>query len=75
MYLIPIIAEKYKLWKNNSRIFLEAPTGKGKTTFILEKLLLFAIEQGREILYLSNREVLHKELIKICCNKFGIPYE
>ena len=38
-----------------SRVFIESPTGTGKTTFILKTLMPFARENGRNILYLGNR--------------------
>lgn len=64
------IGEEYKTWKpnpkNNSftsspRIFIESPTGTGKTSFIINKLLPYAATEGKHILYLGNRTALEKQ--------------
>lgn len=44
-----------------SRVFIESPTGTGKTTFILKTLMPFARENGRNILYLGNRTALREQ--------------
>lgn len=74
MYVKSVIGEEYKKWALGSEVYLKAETGTGKSTFILEKLLPYAIEQDREILYLTNRKILHKQLISDICKLQGIPY-
>lgn len=63
MYVKDIVGRDYKNWKRGDCIFIDAPTGTGKTTFILDILLPYVKSQGTEILYLSNRFLL-KEQIK-----------
>ena len=68
------IGDDYKHWQKRTirngnenpyssapRIFIESPTGTGKTTFIMNKLFLYAAEKGRHILYLGNRSALEKQ--------------
>lgn len=69
-----VIGDDFKKWRTKdkssnfgsypTKVFLEAPTGSGKTYFIINKLLPFAAEQGRNILYLGNRTVLEKQVKK-----------
>lgn len=75
MFCSDIISSDILDWQDYSTIFIDAPTGSGKTTFILKTLLPMALELGREILYLSNRQLLHKQLIKQACELFTIPYQ
>ncbi len=64
------IGEEYKSWETNdpnnatdtSHIFIESPTGTGKTSFILNKLLPYAAKKQRHILYLCNRTALEKQM-------------
>ncbi len=72
-WLIDGIGEEYKEWKNkfsdvtnigSAKIFIESPTGTGKTTFILKKLLPFAMENNDTVLYLSNRNALREQIEK-----------
>ena len=64
------IGESYRDWKGEgliqaaSRVFIESPTGTGKTTFILRKLCRHAAEEGRRILYLGNRVALKEQMEK-----------
>ena len=64
MYVKDAIGCDYIDWKRGDCIFIEAPTGSGKTTFILDTLLPYSKKRGKEILYLSNRFLL-KEQIKV----------
>jgi len=56
------INEEYKNWKQGEIVYISAPTGSGKTEFVLDRLLDHAIENGRKILYLVNREILKRQL-------------
>ncbi len=64
MYISDRISKEYENWKNGDLIFIEAPTGSGKTTFVLEHLLPYFHEKGKRILYLVNRKILKKQLKK-----------
>ena len=50
-YITDLIGDEYLNW-TNQHVLISSPTGSGKTTFILKKLLPRAIEQGKYILYL-----------------------
>lgn len=77
-----IIGEDYKSWeicdmnsspfRSSARVFIKSPTGTGKTSFILDKLLPYAAEKRRNILYLGNRIALEKQ-IKNAVKKKLIP--
>lgn len=56
------IGEQYKEWAGGNIIFIETPTGSGKTTFILNKLIKYAGSKGRKILYLVNRVILKEQI-------------
>ncbi len=64
------LGEDYKEWKTaeittwSTRVYLESPTGTGKTYFLLNKLLPFAMENRRPIIYVCNRDALRKQLEK-----------
>lgn len=54
-YVTDIIKENdYQSW-NNENVFIDCPTGSGKTFFILTVLAKYAKENNQEILYLCNR--------------------
>lgn len=48
--------------KSADRIFIDAPTGSGKTTFILQRLLPYYSRTERKILYLVNRRILKEQI-------------
>lgn len=74
-YVSDILKNEIVYWENNASVYIEAPTGAGKTTFILQYLLPVALAQRQEILYLSNRKILHQQLIKSLCEMYKIPFE
>lgn len=49
------IGEQYKDWTPKDPVFIDAPTGTHKTTFVYDKIIPEAIEQGRTVLLISNR--------------------
>lgn len=61
-YVSDIIGDEYKDWNRGNIIFIETPTGSGKTTFILEKLLKYVEFEGKKMLYLVNRKILREQL-------------
>ncbi len=58
MYVSKAIGEEYKEWKNGDFVFIDAPTGTGKTTFIYEKIIVKALEDNVNVLLVSNRIAL-----------------
>ena len=63
-YITDEIGEEYKAWKPGDIIFLSAPTGSGKTTFILDTLLRHCTVTKKRILYLVNRTTLKEQIDK-----------
>lgn len=61
-YLADQIGEEYKSWKEGELIFIQAPTGTGKSYFILNVLLDWAVLNRVSILYLVNRKVLKSQI-------------
>lgn len=58
MYVSEAIGEEYKEWKDGDFVFIDAPTGTGKTTFIYEKIIVKALEDNVNVLLVSNRIAL-----------------
>ena len=73
-FLSDVIGEDYKNWLQGSAIMIKAPTGCGKSYFILHKLLseyarpsiVNSIGIPRRILYMVNRKILKEQLIQQC---------
>lgn len=74
------IGEKYKEWNYYNTIFITAPTGTGKTYFILHDLLEYLIDNANpisqnmgyeKILYLVNRKILAEQLNEELKNEIG----
>lgn len=72
MYLEEIIGNQYRKWKNGEWIFISAPTGTGKTTFVLNQLVPEAKNSGKEVLFLSNRTILRDQVKNIVARRQGI---
>lgn len=63
-YIEEIIDKEYKKWKNGDKIVISSPTGSGKSTFVLKKLLPWAVDNGKKIVYLCNRKILKDQIIE-----------
>lgn len=62
-FVSDVIGTEYSDWKMRDEIFIQAPTGTGKSSFILYHYLFFyAIEKGIKILYLVNRRILRDQI-------------
>ena len=70
-YLSEEIGSEYQNWNKDALVIIKAPTGCGKSHFVLNELLEFAVMQGRRILYLVNRSILKDQLIKKCTEKMA----
>ncbi len=68
-YLTDLLEHEYMKW-GNKKIFITAPTGMGKTTFIVEKLLPFHASGKRRVLILCNRKLLRKQYLYTFAQKF-----
>ena len=70
-YISEGIGDDYKTWKTTiagkqaSRVFIESPTGSGKTSFIIDKLLTYAIEERRSIIYIKNMFTSTNKLLNL----------
>ncbi|WP_419015658.1 DEAD/DEAH box helicase family protein [Dysosmobacter sp.] len=63
-YLADLIPdEEIAKWQAGQNILITAPTGSGKSSFILQKLLPIAAAQGKHVLYFCNRKILEEQLV------------
>ena len=60
-YIADSIGNDYKNWGAGQIVFISAPTGSGKTTFIFKKILPAWGGKGK-VLYLVNRKILKEQL-------------
>lgn len=56
------IESEYEQWDNGDIVLISAPTGSGKTYFILHVYLRYAIQKNYRILYLVNRRILKEQI-------------
>lgn len=56
------IGNEYLQWSAGDIIFINAPTGRGKTYFILNTLFEHALQNRKKILYLVNRVALKNQI-------------
>ena len=61
-YLTEEIGDSYKTWTAERPVVIHAPTGSGKTFFILNRLLPYVAESGKRMVYLSNRSALKQQV-------------
>lgn len=71
-HVTDIIGDDYLNWKLRDKIVISTPTGSGKTTFILKKLLRNAAAQNKHLVYFCNRRILNFEFQEIAK---GLIYE
>lgn len=50
-----VLREEVNYWNRRDPVLIDAPTGRGKTAFVYNVLIPRAIEQGRNVLLISNR--------------------
>ncbi len=62
MWVTDEIGTDYERWQENDKIFIAAPTGSGKSTFVLMTLLPYMARQNKRILYLVNRRILQAQI-------------
>lgn len=74
MYLENFITD-YQAWQGDESIFIEAPTGIGKTSFVLNQLVADAMNNQQEVLFLSNRYLLKEQIKHSVAKRQGIPIE
>lgn len=69
LYISELIGEKYRTW-GKGKVFLTAPTGLGKTTFILSELLPYLQARKKKLLILCNRKLLRDQYWYAAVQKF-----
>lgn len=74
MYLENFI-KNFRSWQGGESVFIEAPTGIGKTTFVLNQLVEDAMNDHQEVLFLSNRYLLKEQIKHSVAKRQGIPVE
>ncbi len=74
MYISEVIANDVENWRAGDVILIDAPTGTGKTTAVLGKMRSEAMRKGKEILYISNRKLLQRQIQAILGAEIGYPF-
>lgn len=72
IFLEEFIEEEYRDWGGCDDIFIETPTGSGKTTFVLQVLSKYAMEQGKEVLLIVNRKILKNQIKQEVAKEHGM---
>ena len=62
IYISDVIGADYKQWDAKKPILIETPMGSGKTYFALSVLLPFVHQQGKSMVYFTNRIALTKQV-------------
>lgn len=71
-FLTAIIGEAYKLWKARDQIWISAPTGIGKSTFVIDELVEYGVTSGKgRVLLLENRRILKHQVQKKLLERSG----
>lgn len=55
VFVAESIGNQYAEWNALNPVFIDAPTGTRKTTFVYEKIIPEAMERGKTVLLVSNR--------------------
>lgn len=69
-YISEILRKEMDKWSLGDLIYIEAPTGRGKTEFILRELRTKAIQEGKPILYLVNRTAVVDQIKEAICRRY-----
>lgn len=63
IYVSDMVGEEFKQWGDNEKIIIATPTGSGKTTFVIEKLVDYAYSRRKHVVYFCNRKVLNDQFM------------
>lgn len=58
-----VTINEYATWLSGKKVMLVAPTGLGKTKFVLSKFLPFCVSQRRKVAILCNRRLLREQYL------------
>ena len=83
-FVANIIGEDYKTWNSQKPVIIHAPTGSGKTHFILNVLLPYVQSLGKRLVYIANRSALEQQVERdisdeyrdsiVTCSYQQLPY-
>lgn len=73
-YLTQVIGDAYMQW-GKKKVILAAPTGMGKTTFIISVLLPYLRARGMKLLILCNRKLLRAQYWYDLVRKYDSYFE
>ncbi len=73
MYISDIIQTDVWNWEAGDIVIIDAPTGAGKTTAVLQDVRCEAVRRGKEVLLISNRRLLKKQLQRILGDEINWP--
>lgn len=68
-YLVDLIQDKFKEWAGK-KVIIVAPTGIGKTTFVLRAILPYLREKGKKLLIICNRKLLRQQYLFALVQKY-----
>lgn len=75
-YIEEAIGDKYLKWSCRTPVFIDAPTGSGKSTFVCHKLIADAQKANQHLLLVSNRAALvrqqKKKVIEAACPEINL---
>ena len=72
MYASDYLANEIRKWNFKDNIFIQLPTGAGKTTFVTETLYKNAKDNKSDLYYFCNRSILKMQVKeKICQSLYG----
>lgn len=71
-YITDIIKDDYKEWPIGSMVFISSPTGSGKSTFIIDKLLSEAQRQKKYLVYIANRKIIDRQIKSTLEKQYGV---
>lgn len=63
-----LIGNEYLEWKPGIPYILSSQTGRGKTTFVMTRLLKYAAAQNKDVLYICNRKALYAQVDQIAAD-------
>lgn len=69
------IGSDYTSWRGGDIVYITAPTGSGKTTFILNVLLKYATMLCLTILLVVNRQSLRVQIKRALADRKSIPFK
>lgn len=73
-YLTELLENEYRNWRYQ-KILIKAPTGLGKSTFILKELLPYLQGKGKRLLILCNRRLLRLQYWYQVVHEFDTYHE